>query len=216
VEGTSPGALDIPVCPISDRTGRPLTCRSLLGKPGPCSRYAARVTDAETLTWKPVQEASDLLASPVAKAVAIIPSAQVAEIDPDLADTTAFCAAYHVPPQQSANCVVVVGRRGGEARYAAVMVLATMRADVNGVIRRELDVRKCSFAPMDEAVALTGMEYGGITPIGLPKDWAILVDEAVVAAGQVVVGSGLRRSKMVLPATALLDLPSARCLSLAA
>jgi prolyl-tRNA editing enzyme YbaK/EbsC (Cys-tRNA(Pro) deacylase) len=190
VEGTSPGALDIPVCPISDRTGRPLTCRSLLGKPGPCSRYAARVTDAETLTWKPVQEASDLLASPVAKAVAIIPSAQVAEIDP--------------------------GRRGGEARYAAVMVLATMRADVNGVIRRELDVRKCSFAPMDEAVALTGMEYGGITPIGLPKDWAILVDEAVVAAGQVVVGSGLRRSKMVLPATALLDLPSARCLSLAA
>lgn len=188
----------------------------LLGKPRPFSRYAARVTDAGTLTWKPVQEASDLLASPVAKAVAIIPSAQVAEIDPDLADTAAFCAAYHVPPQQSANCVVVVGRRGGQARYAAVMVLATMRADVNGVIRRELDVRKCSFAPMDEAVALTGMEYGGITPIGLPNDWAILVDEAVVAAGQVVVGSGLRRSKMVLPASALLELPSARRLSLAA
>jgi prolyl-tRNA editing enzyme YbaK/EbsC (Cys-tRNA(Pro) deacylase) len=96
------------------------------------------------------------------------------------------------------------------------MVLATMRADVNGVIRRELDVRKCSFAPMEEAVALTGMEYGGITPIGLPSDWEILVDKAVVAAGEVVVGSGLRRSKMLLPATALLDLPSARRLSLAA
>jgi len=60
------------------------------------------------------------------------------------------------------------------------------------------------------------MEYGGITPIGLPSDWEILVDEAVVAAGEVVVGSGLRRSKMLLPATALLDLPSARRLSLAA
>jgi prolyl-tRNA editing enzyme YbaK/EbsC (Cys-tRNA(Pro) deacylase) len=190
--------------------------RSFLERPGPIRGYAARVTNVGTLTWKPVQEASDLLASPVAKAVAIIPSAQVAAIDPDLADTAAFCPAYHVPAQQSANCVVVVGRRGGQARYAAVMVLATMRADVNGVIRRELDVRKCSFAPMEEAVALTGMEYGGITPIGLPSDWEILVDKAVVAAGEVVVGSGLRRSKMLLPATALLDLPSARRLSLAA
>ena len=95
------------------------------------------------------------------------------------------------------------------------MVLATMRADVNGVIRRELDVRKCSFAPMDEAVALTGMEYGGITPIGLPADWPILVDDAVVAAGDVVIGSGLRRSKILLPAAELLGLPNARQLRLA-
>jgi prolyl-tRNA editing enzyme YbaK/EbsC (Cys-tRNA(Pro) deacylase) len=95
------------------------------------------------------------------------------------------------------------------------MVLATMRADVNGVIRRELDVRKCSFAPMDEAVALTGMEYGGITPIGLPEDWPILVDDAVVEAGDVVVGSGLRGSKILLPAAELLTLPNARQLRLA-
>ena len=95
------------------------------------------------------------------------------------------------------------------------MVLATMRADVNGVIRRELDVRKCSFAPMDEAVALTEMEYGGITPIGLPSDWPILVDEAVVQAGDVVIGSGLRPSKLLLPAAALLRLPNARRLRMA-
>ena len=134
---------------------------------------------------------------------------------PELADTAAFCETYDVAPESSANCVVVVGRRGGETRYAAVMVLATMRADVNGVIRRELDVRKCSFAPMDEAVALTGMEYGGITPIGLPADWPILVDDAVVAAGDVVIGSGLRRSKILLPAAELLGLPNARQLRLA-
>jgi prolyl-tRNA editing enzyme YbaK/EbsC (Cys-tRNA(Pro) deacylase) len=189
--------------------------RSFLERPGPIRRYAARVTNAGTLTWKPVQEASDLLASPVAKAVAIIPSAQVAEIDPALADTAAFCEAYDVAPEHSANCVVIFGRRGGETRYAAVMVLATMRADVNGVIRKELDVRKCSFAPMDEAVALTGMEYGGITPIGLPDDWPIVVDDAVVAAGDVVVGSGLRGSKILLPAAELLRLPNARQIRLA-
>ncbi len=132
-----------------------------------------------------------------------------------MADTAAFCDAYDVAPEHSANCVVIAGRRGGDTRYAAVMVLATMRADVNGVVRKELDVRKCSFAPMDEAIALTGMEYGGITPIGLPDDWPILVDDAVVAAGDVVIGSGLRRSKILLPAADLLRLPNARQLSLA-
>ena len=92
----------------------------------------------------------------------------VAEIDPDLADTAAFCERYDVALAESANCVVVTGRRDGEPRYAACVVLATTRADVNGLARRQLDVRKASFAPMDDAVAQTGMEYGGITPIGLP------------------------------------------------
>lgn len=133
----------------------------------------------------------------------------VAPIDPDLADTAAFCAAYDVPMEASANCVVIAGKREGVVRYAACMVLATTRADVNGVVRRFLDVRKASFAPMAEAVELTGMEYGGITPIGLPPGWPILVDAAVAAEPAVVIGSGVRRSKIALPGAALLALPHA-------
>ena len=106
----------------------------------------------------------------------------MAPIDPDLADTAAFCAAYEVPLDASANCVVVAGRRGDVSTMAACMVLATDRADVNKTVRKHLDVRKISFASMDDAVAQTGMEYGGITPIGLPDGWPILVDEATVAA----------------------------------
>ena len=87
-----------------------------------------------------------------------------------------------MPLDASANCVVVAGRGGEAVRYAACLVLATTRADVNGVVRRQLDARKASFAPMDDAVALTGMEYGGITPIGLPAEWPVLVDAAVAAA----------------------------------
>jgi prolyl-tRNA editing enzyme YbaK/EbsC (Cys-tRNA(Pro) deacylase) len=153
----------------------------------------------------------DLLADPVAAAVAAHPSldVRVAEIDPDLADTAAFCARYEVQPEVSANCVVVAGRRGGETRYAACVVLATTRADVNGVVRRRLDARKASFAPMDHAVALTGMEHGGITPLGLPDGWPLLVDAAVAATTEVVVGSGVRRSKIVLPGAALGTLPGA-------
>ncbi len=184
------------------------------GPPTP-ARYATPVADVGTLHWKPVREGAALVADSLVDALRMVPSARVAEIDPALADTAAFCDAYDVPPDQSANCVVVSGRRGGEERYAAVVVLATMRADVNGIIRRELDVRKCSFAPMDKAVRLTSMEFGGITPIGLPDGWPILIDDGVLEAGDVVLGSGLRRSKLLLPAAALLGLPHARRLRLA-
>lgn len=168
-----------------------------------------------SLDWAPAAERPDLLAPPVAASVAALPSAEVAAIDAELADTAAFCAAYDVAPQASANCVVVAGRRGDRETYAAVMVLATHRADINGVVRRHLDVRKISFAPREEAVSRTGMEFGGITPIGLPDGWPILVDDAVLAAGPVVIGSGLRRSKLLVEAADLLALPDARLLALA-
>ncbi len=163
----------------------------------------------------PALERADLLAPPVAASLAELagklPADEVgvAEIDPALADTAAFCERYHVPPAESANCVVVAGRRDGQTRMAACMVLATTRADVNGVVRRELDVRKASFAAMAEAVALTGMEYGGITPIGLPGEWPVYVDQAVAAQPRVVIGSGVRRSKLTLPGAALARLPGA-------
>lgn len=167
-----------------------------------------------TLTWLDPADRPDLLADPVRAALGSVPGAQVAEIDPDLADTAAFCEAYDSDLAASANCVVVAGRRGERTTYAAVMVLATDKADVNGIIRKHLDARKASFAPMEEAVGLTGMEYGGITPVGLPADWPVLVDEGVLAAGEVVIGSGLRGSKLVLPAAELLDLPGAERLAL--
>jgi prolyl-tRNA editing enzyme YbaK/EbsC (Cys-tRNA(Pro) deacylase) len=161
---------------------------------------------------EPALDRPDLLAPPVLaalKAFAGGGQVLVAAIDPELADTAAFCEAYDVRPEDSANCVVVAGKREGETRYAACMILATTRADVNGVVRRRLDVRKASFAPMAEAVELTGMEYGGITPIGLPAGWPILVDAAVAAADVVVIGSGIRGSKIALSGPALATLPGA-------
>ena len=170
---------------------------------------------AGNLIWTPATESPELLAPPVAGVIERVPSARVATIDPQLADTAAFCEAYESSPQHSANCVVVAGRRGGETRRAAVLVLATDRADINNVVRRHLDVRKISFMPMDEAVELTGMEYGGITPVGLPADWPVLVDEGVAAAGEVVIGSGVRGSKLLVAAAELAVLPAAEVLALA-
>ena len=185
------------------------------GRPGAAPRLHRVKISMGRLTAVPALDRDDLLAAPVAKALTELAEALpasavgVAEIDPDLADTAAFCEQYAVTPEESANCVIVTGRRDGQPRYAACVVLATTRADVNGLARRQLDVRKASFAPMDDAVAQTGMEYGGITPVGLPDGWPVLVDAAVAAAPMVIIGSGVRRSKLAIPGAALARLPGA-------
>ena len=165
-----------------------------------------------TLTSLPATEHPELLGDPVARALAAWPHAAevaVVEIDPDLADTAAMSQAYDVPMTVSANCVVVAGRRAGEERVAASVVRADTRADVNNLVKRELDVRKASFLAMDRAVEESGMAYGGITPVGLPGDWRLLVDARCVDIDVAVVGSGLRRSKLLLPGARLADLPGA-------
>jgi prolyl-tRNA editing enzyme YbaK/EbsC (Cys-tRNA(Pro) deacylase) len=167
-----------------------------------------------SLAAEPALSRPGLLAAPVVTALSAMGEAAgavgVAEIDPAAADTAAFCERYGVSPAESANCVVITGRRDGEARYAACVILATTRADVNNTARRELDVRKASFAAMDDAVEQTGMEYGGITPVGLPAAWPVLVDARVADTPTVVIGSGVRRSKLVLPGKLLATLPGAR------
>jgi prolyl-tRNA editing enzyme YbaK/EbsC (Cys-tRNA(Pro) deacylase) len=164
------------------------------------------------LTSLPALEHLDLVGAPVAAALREWPRAAevaVVEIDPDLADTAALAAAFDLPLSGSVNCVVISGSRAGEERIAACLVTAETRADVNNVARKLLDVRKASFLPMDRAVEESGMEYGGITPVGRPAGWRILVDPAAVAAPVAMIGAGVRRSKLVLPGAALADLPGA-------
>jgi prolyl-tRNA editing enzyme YbaK/EbsC (Cys-tRNA(Pro) deacylase) len=166
-----------------------------------------------SLTWLPAADRPDLLGAPVAAALSSLAGpAWVAEIDDDLADTAAFTEAYAVPLEASANCVVVAARRAGQTSLVACVVLATTRADVNGLVRRHLGARKASFAPQDVAVAETGMAYGGITPVGLPDGLAILVDAAVEKAGPVVIGSGTRGSKLAVDGSVLAALPGAEVL----
>jgi prolyl-tRNA editing enzyme YbaK/EbsC (Cys-tRNA(Pro) deacylase) len=167
-----------------------------------------------SLAAVPALSRPDLLAAPVASALAALGEVAggvgVAEIDPEVADTAAFCERYGVSLAESANCVVISGKREGQTRFAACVILATTRADVNNVARRELDVRKASFAAMDVAVAESGMEYGGITPLGLPGSWPVLVDALVADTPVVVIGSGVRRSKLVLAGKLLASLAGVR------
>jgi prolyl-tRNA editing enzyme YbaK/EbsC (Cys-tRNA(Pro) deacylase) len=159
----------------------------------------------------PVGQRFDLLAAPVLKVFADAPSEDVGvtEIDPSLSDTAAFCEHYGVAMHHAANCVVLEAKRAERTWYAACVVLASTRADVNGVVRKILDARKVSFAPMDAAVSLSAMEYGAITPVGLPADWSILIDAAVAVSDAVIIGSGVRNSKLVVSGAFLSALPHA-------
>ncbi|MBM7502947.1 YbaK/EbsC family protein [Agromyces aurantiacus] len=172
-----------------------------------------------TLDFTPALDSPALLAAPTAAALGAADGAVadvlVAAIDPGLADTAAFCEHYGIAMADGANCVVVQARRGERTWYATVMVRGSDRADVNGVVRRHLDARKLSFAAMDDAVSLTGMEYGGITPVGLPVDWPILVDASVASHERLIVGSGIRGSKLLVTGAFLASLPDAEVLPLA-
>ncbi|MFG2706012.1 YbaK/EbsC family protein [Streptomyces sp. NPDC048386] len=167
-------------------------------------------------TAVPAPDCLDELTAPVADAVrhctGAVPADRIVyvETDPRWADTAVFVEHYGQDLlERSANCVVVAGRRGGETTLAACLALSTTKVDVNGLVRRQLGARKASFASMDTATGATGMEYGGITPIGLPRDWPLLVDSAVVDLPYVLVGSGRRRGKLLVPGKAFAELPGA-------
>jgi prolyl-tRNA editing enzyme YbaK/EbsC (Cys-tRNA(Pro) deacylase) len=168
-----------------------------------------------TLDISPANQCLDLLAESVQKTIASLPNIEgigVVEINPNLSDTAAFCEQYQIGMNQAANCVVLEAKRADKIWFAACVILGSTRADVNGLARRTLDARKVSFAPMQEAVEKTGMEYGAITPVGLPAGWPILVDKAVADSEYVIIGSGIRKSKLAVPGSFFKTLPNVQIL----
>ena len=169
-----------------------------------------------TLVIKPTAQHTELLAAKVAEMlVTSFGTAKIgiAEIDPNLSDTAAFCENYQIPLNQAANCVVLEAKHADKTWFAACVIPGNTRADINGLVRRTLDARKVSFAPMEKAVAQTEMEYGAITPIGLPSNWPLLIDKAVVDSEYVIIGSGIRKSKLVVPGNILASIPNVQVLN---
>jgi prolyl-tRNA editing enzyme YbaK/EbsC (Cys-tRNA(Pro) deacylase) len=133
---------------------------------------------------------------------------EIVPCDPALADTAAFCEAYGYSPDDSANTIIVVGK-GETPRPVACVVLASTRLDVNGVVRKRLEVRKASFASADETMELTGMAIGGVTAFALPADLPIWIDAAVMARDRIILGGGSRSIKVLTPPASLAMLDNA-------
>lgn len=134
---------------------------------------------------------------------------ETVRIDPAYANTALFCAEYGYAEDISANCIVVASKTD-PPRYAACLVLATTRLDVNGTVRRLMGVRKASFAPAEATIELTGMLPDGVTPFGLPGDLPLYVDDRVVRHDQVIVGGGSRSLKLLVATEAFRTMTQAQ------
>lgn len=168
------------------------------------------------LDFEPINENKDLVSKPTLDAIEAnnLRDILVSKINPELSDTAAFCDEYKVAPEDCVNCVIVEAKRGDKVWYVACMIQATKRADVNGIVRKEVDAKKISFAPMEKAVSMSGMEFGAINPIGLPEDWVILVDSDAAKLEKAIIGSGIRESKLLISGSLLASLPNSRVLDL--
>ena len=168
------------------------------------------------LNLKPVKEGLELLSAPVRAALeGKTDDIWVAAIDPSLSDTQAFCEHYQVPLEATVNCIVLEAKRADKKWLAACGIQGELRADINGVVRKILEARRVSFAPREQAVEESQMEFGAITPIGLPKGWAIVLNESILDQERVVVGSGLRHSKLILAPALLVELSGAQICNIA-
>ena len=120
---------------------------------------------------------------------------QVMDCDPELTDTAVFCEHYGIPPEVSANVIIAVGK-SDPRQYAACVLLATTRLDVNKCVRKKMGVKKCSFASAEETKTLTGMEIGGVTALGLPASLPLWVDSKVMQPDYIILGGGSRSIKI--------------------
>lgn len=130
-------------------------------------------------------------------------------IDPDFADTAAFCERYGYPLDHAGNTIVVASKKEPK-QHAACVVLATTRLDVNHAVRDLMGVAKVSFASAEEMARLTGMKVGGVTVFGLPPGMPLFVDDRVMALDYVILGTGGRNGKIKTSPEVLRRLPQSR------
>lgn len=132
---------------------------------------------------------------------------RVIDCDPELADTQVFCDHYGYAVEESANVLLVASKRG-EQKFAACVLLATHRLDVNKVVRKKLGVSRISFASADQTRELTGMELGGVTPFGIPDHVPVWIDADVMNCERTILGGGNRSSKIIMTPIGLLNVPN--------
>ncbi|KTC83973.1 MULTISPECIES: YbaK/EbsC family protein [Legionella] len=169
----------------------------------------------ESLTFEPAINQPNLVSKSVTSLLeswqssTAVEDIQVAEIDTASAGGQEFCTRYGFPFTMGANCVVVEGVRNEQRTFAACVALVGAQINFNSVVRKFLNARKVSLAPLDTVLELSQMEYGSITPFGLPETWKILLDSQLLNSPKIVIGSGLLKSKLLLPTEALVNLPGA-------
>lgn len=169
---------------------------------------------SKSLTFKPIAENHEIVSDSVSKLAeswkGLVPVNELlcAEIDPQYAGSKEFCEHYEVDPHDGANCIIIEVTKGSDKNFACCLVPVGYRADLNGIVRKHFNAKRISFAPLEQVIQETGMEYGSITPFGLPSLWPILVDSKIMEKEKIIVGGGKKISKLLLPTKVFQELPS--------
>lgn len=132
----------------------------------------------------------------------------VAEIDSNYADGEKLCQKYGIKKECGFNCLIVECKKRDNISHYALIVPIGYKYNMGSVVRKYTNSRVVSVAPLDYVLEKTNMEYGSITPIGLPSDWKILVDPLIKNQEYIVIGGGLVKSKISLPTNIFLKLPN--------
>ncbi len=167
--------------------------------------------ESQPLEFKPIIDNPPLVSDAVFKLANALKNNKeilVSEINPKFMGGKELCEHYGINPSEGANCVIVEAVKGDTCNFVAVVVPVGYRADLNGFVRKYLKARRVSLAPIDKVLKETGMEYGSITPFGLPENWKILIDGSLMAKEKIIIGSGKQISKLLLPTAIFKELPN--------
>ncbi|TSC70714.1 MAG: ybaK / prolyl-tRNA synthetases associated domain protein [Parcubacteria group bacterium Gr01-1014_49] len=167
----------------------------------------------EVLDFRPVSERPEIVSNSVFDAAKLVPRIMSAQIDSKYMGGHELVEHYGMNPDEGANCIVVRGKRGETRTTAVVLVPVGYRADLNGIVCEKLGAKKVSMAPLEEVLQETGMEYGSITPIGIPNTWKILIDSRLMDKESIIVGGGKQISKLLVPTAILRELPNAEVIA---
>jgi prolyl-tRNA editing enzyme YbaK/EbsC (Cys-tRNA(Pro) deacylase) len=128
-------------------------------------------------------------------------------IDSEHADTAVFCERHGYPLSHSGNTLIVASKKEPK-RYAACVVRADQRLDVNHAVRQLMGASRLSFATAEETRELTRMAIGGVTVLALPPELPIYVDEGLMSLDYVILGSGDRLAKIKVSPEVFRRLPN--------
>ena len=119
------------------------------------------------------------------------------EIDPEDLSAENVAAKVGLPPEQVFKTLAVRGDRNG---VSVAVIPGNYELDFKALARLTGD-RKVEMLPLKEVQSVTGYIRGGVTALGMKKDYPVFADETIELWDRVCVSAGQRGMQiMIAPA----------------
>jgi Cys-tRNA(Pro)/Cys-tRNA(Cys) deacylase len=116
------------------------------------------------------------------------------EVSPDDLSAETVAAKVGFPPEQVFKTLVVRGDRNG---IAVAIIPGNQELDFKALAQLTGD-RKVEMIHLKEVQSVTGYIRGGVTALGMKKDYPVFVDETIELWDEVSVSAGQRGLQIIL------------------